>query len=265
MKASQVRSSPRQGAFSFIASLVSALAAGQASAAGMTIYEIGTADVGLASAGYNARAQDASTVLANPAGMTRLEGTQFLAAGQLAYGWTKFSIGSRTSPELGSDNGGNAFGWSGWAPGGGGFFSYSVSPELKLGFALTSDLGGVLDYDNSWVGRYYVQKTEILGISLLPSIAYKVTDKLSLGASVNVVYGIYENKGRSTSPTRCGRSRPRPASDPPATGSSSSTTRPGARASTWASFTRSTPAPASASSGIRRSTSTSALRRSSRA
>lgn len=194
MKAWQVRSSRRQGAFSFIASLVSALAAGQASAAGMTIYEIGTADVGLASAGYNARAQDASTVLANPAGMTRLEGTQFLAAGQLAYGWTKFSIGSRTSPELGSDNGGNAFGWSGWAPGGGGFFSYSVSPELKLGFALTSDLGGVLDYDNSWVGRYYVQKTEILGISLLPSIAYKVTDKLSLGASVNVVYGIYENK-----------------------------------------------------------------------
>jgi long-chain fatty acid transport protein len=31
-------------------------------------------------------------------------------------------------------------------------------------------------------------------MSLLPSIAYKVTDKLSLGASVNAMYGIYKNK-----------------------------------------------------------------------
>ena len=34
----------------------------------------------MASVGYNARAQDASTVFTNPAGMTRLEGTQFLAS-----------------------------------------------------------------------------------------------------------------------------------------------------------------------------------------
>ncbi len=171
-----------------------ALAAGQAAAGGMSIYEIGTADVGFASAGYNARAQDASTVLTNPAGMTRLDGHQFLAAGQLAYGWTKFSIGSGTSPELGGNDGGNAFGWGGFAPGGGGFFSYSVSPDLKLGFALTSNFGGVVEYDDGWVGRYYIQKAEILGLSMLPSIAYKVTDKLSLGASVNVVYGIFEQR-----------------------------------------------------------------------
>ena len=38
------------------------LGAGQALAGGLIAYEVGTADVGLASAGYNARAQDASTV-----------------------------------------------------------------------------------------------------------------------------------------------------------------------------------------------------------
>ena len=45
-------------------------------AGGLLLYEVGTADVGLASAGYTARAQDASTVFTNPAGMTRLDGTQ---------------------------------------------------------------------------------------------------------------------------------------------------------------------------------------------
>ena len=51
------------------------LIAPAASAGGLFLYEIGTADVGLASAGYTARAQDASTAFTNPAGMTRLEGT----------------------------------------------------------------------------------------------------------------------------------------------------------------------------------------------
>jgi long-chain fatty acid transport protein len=38
--------------------------------------EIATPDVGLAAAGYAARAQDASTLYKNPAGMSLLEGTQ---------------------------------------------------------------------------------------------------------------------------------------------------------------------------------------------
>jgi long-chain fatty acid transport protein len=39
--------------------------------------EFGTEDVALAGAGRAARAQDASTLFKNPAGMSRLEGNQF--------------------------------------------------------------------------------------------------------------------------------------------------------------------------------------------
>ena len=156
------------------------------------LYEVGTADVGLASAGYNARAQDASTVLTNPAGLTRLEGTQLLLGAQLLYGDLKFSIGPGTSPQLGTGDGGNPVGWF---PGGGAFFSYSVSPELKLGFALTGNFGLCLRSTTAgWVGRYYVQEATLLGVSFLPSIAYKVNDKLSLGASLNIMYGKLENQ-----------------------------------------------------------------------
>ena len=170
------------------------LAAGQALAGGLIAYEVGTADVGLASAGYNARAQDASTAFTNPAGMTRLEGTQFLAAAQLDYGRTKFSIGSGTSSGLGTDNGGNAFGSDGWFPGGGAFFSYSVAPDIKIGFAMTGNFGAPLQYDDSWAGRYYVQEATLLGLSFLPSIGCKVTDQLSVGASFNAMRGIYKNQ-----------------------------------------------------------------------
>jgi len=52
------------------------------------------------------------------------------------YGWTKSSISAGTSPALGGDSGGNAFGSNGWFPGGGAFYSYSMSPELTFGVAL---------------------------------------------------------------------------------------------------------------------------------
>ena len=165
-----------------------------AQAGGLLLYEFGTADVGLASAGYNVRAQDASTVFTNPAGMTRLAGTQVLAAGQVLWSSAKFSIGAGTSPALGDGDGGYVTGSNGWFPGGGGFISYSVSPDLKLGFALTGNFGAPLSYDDDWVGRYYVQETTLLGISLVPSIAYKVTDKLSLGGGVTAMYGSYKNQ-----------------------------------------------------------------------
>ena len=180
--------------WSLVALAAATLASGQVFAGGMLAYEIGTADVGLASAGYSARAQDASTVFTNPAGMTRLEGTQALASGQLLWANTKYSIGSGTSPLLGNDDGGYAVGSGGWFPGGGAFFSYSVSPDLKLGFALAGNFGAPLTYDNNWAGRYYVQSTTMLGVSLLPSIAFKVNDRLSLGVGLNAMYGMYTNQ-----------------------------------------------------------------------
>jgi long-chain fatty acid transport protein len=186
-------SSPWRAA-SVIAVVAGTLAAGPAAAGGLLIYEVGTADVGLASAGYGARAQDASTVLTNPAGMTRLDGRQVLLSGQVLWANTEFSADARTSPELGTEDGGRVLGSDGWFPGAGGFLSYSLSPDLKLGLGIAGNFGSSLEYDKNWVGRYYVQKTTMLGVSFLPSIAYKVTDKLSLGAGLNAMYGIYKNQ-----------------------------------------------------------------------
>src|SRR5215471_17192137 len=128
MKTSRARRSRQQPALVVIASLVGALGTSQGHAGGLTLYEVGTADVGLASAGYGARAQDASTVLTNPAGMTRLEGNQGLLGLQALYGDVKFSPGPGTSALLGNGDGGYPIGWF---PGGGLFVSYSASPDLK--------------------------------------------------------------------------------------------------------------------------------------
>jgi len=177
------------------------VAVDQAAAGGISLYEVGTADVGLASAGYGARAQDASTVLTNPAGMTRLAGTQVLAAAQLLYGDVDFSPGSGTSRALGSNDGGNPIGWF---PGGSFFITHQVSPELTLGFGTAGNFGLAVKYDSSWVGRYYGQEGTLIGMSLLPSIAYKVNDRLSLGATVNAMFGIMKQQVAINNPGALG-------------------------------------------------------------
>ena len=65
-------------------------------AGGLSLYEIGTADGGLVSAGWAARAHDPATLLKNPAGMIVLEDNQFQGA-HILYASIGFSLGARTT------------------------------------------------------------------------------------------------------------------------------------------------------------------------
>jgi long-chain fatty acid transport protein len=161
----------------------------KAHAGGFFLYEIGTPDVGLASAGYASRAQDASTVFTNPAGMTRLDHSELLVGIQPYYGHQVFSTNGHTT-RTGTD-GGNALVP---LPAASFFYVYSLSPKLKLGIANVTYFGGPLEYNLNWVGRYHLQGATLLGTSLLPSIAYRINQWLSVGAGFNVMIGYLKEK-----------------------------------------------------------------------
>ncbi len=153
---------------------------------GIELYEIATPDVGLASAGYSARAEDASTLFKNPAGMSLLQGSQFQGGLQLTYGSVSFSPDVGTSAQLGNNGGGNAIGA---LPAASGFFVYDLSDRWKVGLGMLNYFGLAEKYDDNWVGRYYVQNSALLGMTLMPSASFKATDWLSVGAGLNAMYG----------------------------------------------------------------------------
>ena len=158
-------------------------------AGGLYLYETGIPDVGTAFAGLAARAEDASTAFSNPAGMTRLTGTQMLV------GIQPLIIQAEFDPQAGtSTDGGDGDDAGGIMPAGGSYFVFDTSDTCKVGLALNSFAGLGLDYDDDWAGRYYVQNTVLTTFALSPSIGFKVSDKLSLGAAVHFVYGSTETK-----------------------------------------------------------------------
>jgi len=158
-------------------------------AGGIELYEIATPDVGLASAGYAARAQDASTVFRNPAGMSLLPGSQFQGGLQLTYGNVAFSPNASTT--ISGGGGGNAIGA---LPAAGLFFSQQLSDRWAVGLGAFSYFGLVEKFDDNWVGRYYAQKAALLGMSLMPAVSFKATDWLSLGAGLNAMYGYMDTE-----------------------------------------------------------------------
>ena len=168
--------------------LLASLIVSSAQAGGLYLYELGTPDVGAAAAGWAARAQDAATVFTNPAGMTRLEKSELLVGVQPLYLHAEFSPDSNTTTS-GSD--GDA---SSWLPAGGLYYVHNLMPKLKIGVSAVGYFGLGLEYENDWVGRYYVQEIKLQALGVQPAVAYRVTDWLSLGAGVVALYGVLEEK-----------------------------------------------------------------------
>jgi long-chain fatty acid transport protein len=157
--------------------------------AGLMLYEQGTPDVGLASAGQGARAQDASAVFTNPAGMTQLKDSQLLVGAEPLFGNFTFSPNAKTTVK--GTNGGNA---SVPLPSGSFFYVHNLSPNLKLGFGSYSYFGAPLEYNLNWVGKYYLQGATMLGMSFQPTIAFRAADWLSIGGGPNVMMGFLRAK-----------------------------------------------------------------------
>jgi long-chain fatty acid transport protein len=168
--------------------LLASLIAPSTQAGGLYLYELGTPDVGTAAAGWAARAQDAGTVFTNPAGMTRLEKSELLVGIQPLY------LHSEFSPDVDTTTSGPDGDASTWLPAGGLYYVHNLMPKLKIGASVVGYFGLGLEYENDWVGRYYVQEIKLQALGIQPALAYQVTDWLSLGAGVVALYGVLEEK-----------------------------------------------------------------------
>lgn len=149
-------------------------------ASALYFYEIGTEDTALAGAGQAARAQDASTIATNPAGLTRLPDHMFTGGLQAPGGNIDYQLdnAAQQSP-------GNVLNVM---PNASSFYSQKISDDLYAGIGLYGNYGLGVDFGN-WAGDGVIKKSSLLAMTLSPSLAYKLSDRVSVGASANINYG----------------------------------------------------------------------------
>jgi len=164
------------------------IAATSAQAGGIWLSENGTAGMGTASAGRFALANDASTAFNNPAGMTRLDRSQ-LQVGLVGLDIHSEFTGQTTFPDSSVEKAGNGDDIASFTPVANFSYVHVLSPDLRLGVSVGSYFGLALDYGDSWQGRYYVQKAELLTMGVTPAVGYKVNNWFSVGGGATILYG----------------------------------------------------------------------------
>jgi long-chain fatty acid transport protein len=160
----------------------------QVSAAGFQLIEQGVSGLGTAFSGGAAQAEDASTVFFNPAGMTRLEGTQAMAAVHIIVPQAEFdddgSAHALLGPGgLGTEESGDA-GVVGVAPNF--YLTHQLNDKVFLGLGVSAPFGLATSYDDDWIGRYHAIDSEVMTLNINPSVAFRLNDKFSVGIGANV-------------------------------------------------------------------------------
>jgi len=95
----------------------------------------------------------------------------------------EFTDTGSTNPFGNSGNDGGNAGEVAYIPN---FYSiYRFSEDFALTFSMTSNYGLETDYDSDWVGRFHGVNSNLTTVDINPSLAYKVTDWLSVSAGVS--------------------------------------------------------------------------------
>lgn len=181
----------RRAAATVFLTTIACAAPTTATAGAFYLQEQSPQGLGRAFAGEAAAASDASTVYFNPAGMTRL-GSSTVTAGAHALFISSASTdtGSKRdvpggTPVTTGGGGGNPFDNPVIVPSLYGAFRVADGP-LWLGIGVSAPFGLKVDYDPTWFGRYDSIRSKLTTINVQPSIAYAVSDKVSVGAGLDI-------------------------------------------------------------------------------
>jgi len=90
-----------------------------------------------------------------------------------------------------ASNGGDQ---GGWAFGAAQFHAEQISDKWGWGVSLVSISAAVLDPDDhdDFAGRYWATEVEMITITAMPSVSYKLTDDFSVGLGVPVMYALLD-------------------------------------------------------------------------
>jgi len=163
--------------------LAAALSGQNAHASAFQLKENSAEGLGRSFAGSAAAPGDCSVVVNNPAAMSEVKGSCFQADVTAINFSTKFHGGGEDflgRPLTGGDGGQGGL----TQPVPAIYFVHSISDQWTLGAAFTVPFGFETEYNDQWVGRYEALKSKLQSPALTFSASWRLSDELSLGASL---------------------------------------------------------------------------------
>ncbi|TPG73545.1 OmpP1/FadL family transporter [Pseudomonas arsenicoxydans] len=171
-------------------SLAVTLASTQLFASGFALNEQSISGMGTGFAGRSSSADDASTIVGNPAGMSRIKREQ--VTGGVAFIDAHTDISDASSRPNGGTNKGDMVPFMGVPMG---YYVKPIDDHWAFGIGVYAPFGLVTDYENGFAGRYFGSKSEVKIVTLQPTVSYAFNDKVSIGfgPTINRIDGTLES------------------------------------------------------------------------
>jgi long-chain fatty acid transport protein len=179
-----------------------ALTTGSALASSFALIEQSVSGMGTAYAIGSAGIDDASTIFFNPAGMSRLPGSNLTGGLQIVNSRVDVNASAVYSDNLAlATPPPNGLGITGLPISGkgktnadltagvpSGYLSHQYSDRLWLGFGINAPFGLETKYDRDWVGRYNAINSQLYTYNFNPSLAFKVDEHATIGFGLSALY-----------------------------------------------------------------------------
>lgn len=144
---------------------------------GLAINEQSASGAGTAYAGRASSALDASTIYGNPAGLSKLKGTQ--VSGGMAAVHANVDI-----KQTGGFNDGRSRNKGDMVPFAAvpfGYFSSEIDENWAFGLGVYVPFGVISDYEKNFAGRSHGLYSEVRVITVQPTVSYKFNDRIAVG------------------------------------------------------------------------------------
>jgi long-chain fatty acid transport protein len=164
--------------------LITAPAPGYGS--GFALYEAGARASALMGT-MVARADDPSAIFYNPAGLVQLPGFRVMGGFSVILPHTEIVT------QAGPFNN-NTFANSQARVVPHFFATYKLNDRVWLGLGVNSPFGLGIKYGDNWPGRFNLIKADIQTLNINPTVAVKITDYLSVGAGLDIMYFNFDLK-----------------------------------------------------------------------
>jgi long-chain fatty acid transport protein len=164
----------------FVAGVLLILLAATAMAGGFQLNEHGARAMANGGA-WAARAYDGSAIFFNPAGLAYQKGmhvylgTTLIAPTASFYGPSPGTAKTDMVSQIFTPI--NVYG------------TYEIADGLVAGLGIYNPYGLGSEWPVNWVGTLITEKVDLMTFYITPTIAYQVTEEISVGVGVNVVYG----------------------------------------------------------------------------
>ena len=70
-----------------------------------------------------------------------------------------------------------------------GLFGIKDNSKLKFGLAIYTPFGSTVEWEEEWVGRFALTRLQLMAIFIQPTVSYKISDKVGIGAGFVYSYG----------------------------------------------------------------------------